>query len=138
MRSPKESTLFMIELYYSGLSFEKIGKKYNLSRQAVWERMSRVKGFIARKKKDLPFIELDGIKFTLNEYGYYRSTRRDRNLFLHRYIYEKEYGKIPDDWDVHHVDENKQNNELSNLMALSKSDHTKLHQERKKNDNQKI
>jgi len=29
--------------------------------------------------------------------------------------------------DVHHIDNNKHNNELSNLMVLSSSDHSKVH-----------
>lgn len=138
MINPRESTKEMMQLYSDGYSFEDIGNAYGLSRQAVWERLSRRSDFVSRTKKILPFIVADGIKFTPNKKGYYRATRRDRFISLHRYLYEREYGELPEDWDVHHIDENKQNNNLDNLQAMPKSDHTKYHQDKKKNENKKI
>ena len=35
------------------------------------------------------------------------------------------------DYDIHHLDENKMNNSLSNLVYLSKSEHTKIHSEKR-------
>jgi len=46
---------------------------------------------------------------------------------LHRAVYEGEIGEIPKGFDVHHIDHNKHNNEPENLLALSRSDHIKLH-----------
>ena len=45
----------------------------------------------------------------------------------HRYIWEKEIGKIPEGWDIHHKNEDKSDNRIENLECLSKSDHTKLY-----------
>jgi hypothetical protein len=45
----------------------------------------------------------------------------------HRYLWEKEHGKIPVGYEIHYIDSNKLNNDLDNLQCLSKSDHLKLH-----------
>jgi len=128
--SNKEQTAEMVKLYDDGYSYEQIGKAVGITRQAAWERLKRV-GVKSRKKVLLPFIMYDGIKWTISKStGYYRNTDRTSrgvSLQLHRYKYEKEVGPVPDDWDIHHIDEDKVNNNLSNLLAISKSDHTKLH-----------
>jgi len=54
---------------------------------------------------------------------------RDR---VYRKIWEDAYGPIPVDergvsYDIHHIDGNRHNNALSNLMALSVADHYTLH-----------
>lgn len=98
-----------------------------MTRQAVWERLKNNK-INLRKKKILPYVMYDGIKFTPSGNGYYRATSRERHISLHRYKYQKEIKQVPDDWDIHHIDGNKLNNKLQNLKALSKSEHTKLHQ----------
>lgn len=116
----------IMNLYNDGYSCEKIANIYSMSRQAVWERLKR-NGIEMRKKKILPYIIYDGIKFTPSCYGYYRATSRTGHISLHRYKYEKEVGKIPDGFDIHHKDENKQNNDINNLECLSKSDHTRLY-----------
>ena len=44
-----------------------------------------------------------------------------------RLVYERAYGEIPSGLDIHHIDGNVRNNDISNLMALSRGDHTRLH-----------
>jgi HNH endonuclease len=46
---------------------------------------------------------------------------------MHRYIWENEVGTIPEGWDIHHIDEDKSHNELSNFECLPKSEHTRLY-----------
>lgn len=48
-------------------------------------------------------------------------------ISLHRFIWTCYNGEIPDGYDIHHVDFDKNNNDISNLVALPKSDHQKLH-----------
>lgn len=122
-KSPTEE---IIKLYDDGYSCEDIGEMFSMSRQAIWERLKR-NGVELRAKKIYPFIIYDGIKFTPSGNGYYRATSRSGHISLHRYKYEKEVGKIPIDYDIHHKDGNKQNNELNNLECISKSDHTRLY-----------
>lgn len=45
----------------------------------------------------------------------------------HKYVYEKAYGPLPKGYVVHHKDENKNNNKLENLEAITKGKHGKLH-----------
>ena len=48
---------------------------------------------------------------------------------LHIYIYEKYNGKIPKGMQVHHIDHNKDNNDISNLQLLTKKEHNRIHYE---------
>lgn len=68
----------------------------------------------------------DGYKFRKDKRsGYwYSGTLRE---FLHRYVYKKYYGKIPDNYEIHHIDKNKDNNDISNLKLLSCEEHRQLH-----------
>ena len=57
-----------------------------------------------------------------------------RNHHYYRKIYEKHFGKIPKDeagrsYDVHHKDGNHENNEPSNLIAVSIDEHYSIHKE---------
>lgn len=73
-------------------------------------------------------IYVDDYKFVRDdETGYYRCN--ELRTRLHRYVYEKFNGVLPSNEDVHHIDGNKDNNNLSNLIALSRQDHAKLHGE---------
>ena len=69
----------------------------------------------------------NGIKFTISKStGYYRRTDGDREL-MHIYVWKKERGEIPKGWDIHHIDFNKENNNINNLKCLPKSEHTRLY-----------
>ena len=70
------------------------------------------------------YIEYDGIKFWKLKDGYYEC----KGMRLHRYIWEKYNGcKIPEGYIIHHKNENKKDNDLSNLELMTKSNHTRLH-----------
>ena len=114
----------MYELYLSGKSLSQVGNVFGVTRQSVYAGFNR-RGYSMRPKKELPFITYDGMKFTHMTSGYYRSTLGDREL-LHRYKYIKEIGNIPDEWDVHHMDQNRENNNIDNLVALPKDEHAYL------------
>ena len=47
--------------------------------------------------------------------------------FLHRYVYKQECGRIPKGYEIHHIDKNKDNNNISNLQLLTCKKHKKLH-----------
>ncbi len=46
---------------------------------------------------------------------------------IHRKIYIKNYGPIPEGFDIHHLDGNHQNNHPSNLKAVSLQEHFDIH-----------
>ena len=45
----------------------------------------------------------------------------------HHVIWEAANGPIPKGYEIHHIDHDKSNNDLDNLLCLSKSDHQKTH-----------
>jgi len=47
--------------------------------------------------------------------------------FLHRRVFEDNYGPIPEGFHVHHIDGDPSNNDPSNLVAVSRKDHSRLH-----------
>ena len=68
----------------------------------------------------------NGVKFTRDDTtGYYLSSTLHKRM--HVYVYEFYHGEIPDGYEVHHIDLNRANNDISNLKLLSVSDHKKLH-----------
>lgn len=73
-------------------------------------------------------IKYDGLTFVRDDKtGYYLNSKTHKRL--HRYVWEKHHGEIPKGYDIHHVDKDKSNNEISNLQLISRKDHMKLHGE---------
>lgn len=73
---------------------------------------------------------VDGIRFTRDDAsGHYLSSRntyeghRER---LHMYMWRTRNGEIPAGMQVHHVDEDKGNNEVENLALLDSVEHHRL------------
>ena len=66
------------------------------------------------------------IKFTLDEKsGYYQNSTIHKSL--HRFVWEENNGVIPKGYEIHHIDFNKSNNHISNLIMLSKKEHLEIH-----------
>lgn len=63
--------------------------------------------------------------------GYYertdKSVRPKRTLRLHRVVWEHHHGAVPDDWHIHHRNENKADNRLDNLECLPSGAHASAH-----------
>jgi len=58
----------------------------------------------------------------------YRVVRKDgRERYEHRVVWEAANGPIPRGWIVHHLNGDKLDNRIENLIAVSRSDHYKLH-----------
>lgn len=112
------------QLYQQGLSLSGVGKIIGVTRQSVYEAF-RVRGYKMRAKKFLPVYVYNGRKFTITSNGYYRATDRKGTHLLHRFVWETERGPIPPGFDVHHIDEDKTNNIITNLECLSKAEHTR-------------
>ena len=72
---------------------------------------------------------VEGVKFRKDKKsGYYLSSYIEgKRIRLHRYIWEKVNGKIPKGYDIHHIDHNKDNNDISNLELISSITHQKIH-----------
>lgn len=120
-RDTKYDTAY--ELYLTGLSLEQVAIQMGITRQSVYKAFKK-RGFVLRGPNFQPEQFYDGKKFTLRAHGYYELTTGKRTL-MHRYIWEKEVGPIPDGFDIHHLDEIKSNNYLSNFECLDKAEHTR-------------
>ncbi len=61
--------------------------------------------------------------------GHRRIWNTDEKRFVmeHRYIWEKHFGEIPKGMQIHHIDENKLNNNISNLKLVSSLEHKRIH-----------
>lgn len=74
--------------------------------------------------------ELDGDLYVLYEgRDYYSPIGRyaAKRQALHRMIWSAAHGPIPRGYDIHHIDNNPRNNDLSNLACLSRAEHRRIH-----------
>lgn len=53
---------------------------------------------------------------------------RGEEMYLHRAVYIASYGDLSYKAEVHHVDHNRFNNHVENLVALGKAEHRTLHE----------
>lgn len=111
----------MYEQYLEGYSLEQVGKMYHMSRQSVYSGF-KCRGYQLRTKKILPYQMFDGIKFTPQNNHYYRRADGDRCL-MHRYVWKYYNGKISPKHDIHHINNDRSDNRISNLELYTKSEH---------------
>lgn len=81
---------------------------------------------------------IDGYKFRKDKQsGYYLSTKKinGSRKRLHIYVWEKHNGSIPKGFEINHIDENKDNNEIENLQCLTRAEHLQFH---KRHDREKM
>lgn len=71
---------------------------------------------------------------------YYISSSKEgfNNKLLHRLIWEKFYGEIPQGCHIHHKDENPTNNCIINLQLLTHSEHSIITHTGRKNDDETL
>lgn len=80
-------------------------------------------------------VEYDGVMWhrypeskRRSDREYFKRTPPDgRPVYLHRQVWEDNFGAIPDGWHVHHKDEDCQNNDPANLECLSPAEHRSHH-----------
>lgn len=52
---------------------------------------------------------------------------RPRNVMEHVWVWEQVHGPLPPGWDVHHLDGDKANNAIENLLGCDRVTHKRLH-----------
>ncbi|MFE5159122.1 HNH endonuclease [Streptomyces sp. NPDC056697] len=125
-RRRDERASAMYERYTAGLSLAEVADEFGVTRQSVHGRF-KGRGWELRKRPaPLAHVEFNGRKYTLRNTGYYGATSGSRSL-MHRDVWEFHNGPVPDGCDIHHLDHDRTNNDISNLACLTKDEHTRLH-----------
>jgi hypothetical protein len=73
------------------------------------------------------YVVFEGRRYYVTSGWYYRWSGPYRPLSLHREIWARAHGPIPEWHHIHHVDFDPLNNRLSNLACLTQWDHALLH-----------
>lgn len=113
-------------LYQRGKSLEQVGAEFDCSRQTIYMMFKRRGWDLRPRRAPLPHVDFDGRKFTLRKNGYYGATSGKRES-LHRVMWEKANGPIPDGFDVHHINGVRTDNRMDNFHLISKAEHARLH-----------
>mgnify|MGYP002622439099 CR=1 FL=1 len=72
-------------------------------------------------------IRFDGRWYTPDGNGYYYNSHTRKRL--HQAIWIAHNGPIPKGYEIHHIDHNKENNDISNLACITKEEHHRIHNE---------
>jgi HNH endonuclease len=119
----------MYAMYQGGASLAQVGVAFGVTRQSVF-KVFDARGLALRAKTFLPFVVFAGEKYTPTNKGYYRCTvgrNAGEGKMLHQEVWRSVNGAIPAGYDIHHRDEDKGNNDPSNLECLPKAEHTRLY-----------
>ena len=65
--------------------------------------------------------------------SYRINKNKTKSIFIHILIWECVNGKVPEGYDVHHIDGNRQNNSIHNLELIEHSEHMRIHSINNKN-----
>ncbi|MBR0060392.1 MAG: HNH endonuclease, partial [Selenomonadaceae bacterium] len=108
-------------------------KIFSLLRESVQSRREAniVEELIDKIERRMAPIEtIDDKHKKFNGLTYYKDERTGRYFSrtpLSRVVWTYYNGEIPDGYEIHHVDENKANDDISNLQMMTKSEHWKIH-----------
>lgn len=73
------------------------------------------------------YREYCGREFFKDKQTGYWLSRTSPRIRAHRWVWEYHYGEIPKGYHIHHIDDNKSNNEIKNLLMLTAYAHLKHH-----------
>lgn len=134
----KIKTQDIADMYASGMSAPEIAAKLGITYQCVYDRLAeigmktrsrreQIKVMIERGTYNVPCGEKNKLwrgGTTIDEYGYRHINIGGKYILEHRLIWEKERGPIPDGFVVHHLNGDKIDNRIENLIALPRKCHS--------------
>jgi hypothetical protein len=115
----------MAARYADGLSLAQVAVEFGVTRQSAYKMLAR-RNVPLRRPSPQPAVVWRGAKYTLRSNGYFAATL-DARRYLHRDVWEFHFGPIPKGFDVHHIDEDKTNNDPSNLALHDRAEHGRRH-----------
>jgi len=74
-----------------------------------------------------PVMEFNGTKYYYKPSGYFKADHKVGGAYMHRGVWEFHNGPIPAGYEIHHVDHNKANNDITNLECICGSKHASYH-----------
>ena len=122
----------IIEKYQNNVSLRLLSSEYSICRQ-VLKRILIKNNIHIRTKKEVGILSRGKTYNYIGEYidksGYRHVRYNGKQILEHRLVYmlNKKIDKIPKGFQIHHIDGNILNNEISNLELLSKVEHLKKH-----------
>jgi hypothetical protein len=70
----------------------------------------------------------NGIKFYKKPNGYYKAgDKKHGGILMHRYVWEYHNGTIPNEYNIHHINEDKSDNRIENLRIVLVQRHASYH-----------
>lgn len=86
-------------------------------------------------------VVIEGFEYYWDGRYYARHKGLDTPVRAHRELWMEAFGPIPNGYHIHHLDENRKNNALSNLLVVKASEHLRGHmlqEDRKQQSRQSI
>ena len=76
----------------------------------------------------MEYVEYDGIKWRKDSRGYYVYAHKNKSHLLHRYVWERERGSIPNGMHVHHLyEDDRHTTDITRLQLLTHVEHWRIH-----------
>lgn len=107
----------MYDCYKDGMSLATIAKLYGVSRQAVYD-VFRTRGYKLRSKKLKGARTIDGVRYTFDGQGYLRGTKDGHRVYLHKLLWERAHGPVPEGFQLHFKDNDKEHCAIENLELI--------------------
>jgi len=102
-------------------SVEGCGKKHNSHGYCTshWQRLQKF-GSLEPLRRERGTGSIDW-------HGYHITTKGGVREYTHRLVWESVHGPLPSGWHVHHINGERADNRIENLVALAASTHQRLH-----------